>query len=378
MKIPFTRPSIGAAEVRAVTRALRERHIGGNGPISKRVQKRIAEITGSPHALLTPNATQAMEMLMIALNIGPGDEVILPSFSFVSMANAVLTRGATPVFCEIDRGTLNMDPKDVARRITKRTKMVMPVHYGGISADMDALGALCAESGAFLFEDAAQGIGATWRGQPLGTIAPAGCLSFHETKNLTAGEGGALLIRDLELFHRAEIVQEKGTNRSAFLRGEVDKYTWVDRGGSYVVADILAALLEVQLERRHELLARRMEIWRLYYDGLADLERKGLIARPVVPEHAGHNAHIFFLVAESHALQMKILKHLKSKDISATFHFQPLHSSPFATKHLPSANYALPETDRAALQLVRLPLFSGLSKKDARRVIAETIAATAS
>jgi len=378
LKIPFTRPSIGVAEVRAVTRALRERHIGGNGPISKRVQQRIAQITGSPHALLTPNATQAMELLMIALNIGPGDEVILPSFSFVSMANAVLTRGATPVFCEIDAGTLNMDPADVARRLSKRTKMVMPVHYGGIAADLDALTRLCDDTGAFLFEDAAQGIGATWRGQPLGTIAPAGCLSFHETKNLTSGEGGALLIRDTDLFHRAEIVQEKGTNRSAFLRGEVDKYTWVDRGGSYVVADLLAALLEVQIERREELQRRRMDVWKVYYEGFADLERSGAVARPVVPEHAGHNAHIFFLIAESHALQRKILAHLKSKDIAATFHFQPLHSSPFALKNLPGVTRDLPHTDRAALQLVRLPLYSGLSRKDARRVVAETVAAVAS
>ena len=173
-------------------------------------------------------------------------------------------------------------------------------------------------------------------------------------------------------------VQEKGTNRSAFLRGEVDKYTWVDRGGSYVVADLLAALLEVQIERREELQRRRMDVWKVYYEGFADLERSGAVARPVVPEHAGHNAHIFFLIAESHALQRKILAHLKSKDIAATFHFQPLHSSPFALKNLPGVTRDLPHTDRAALQLVRLPLYSGLSRKDARRVVAETVAAVAS
>lgn len=375
LKIPFTRPSITVAEVRAVTRALRAGHIGGNGPVSKRVQARLAELTGAPHALVAPSATQAFEMLLIALGVGRGDEVVVPSFSFVSMACAVLARGATPVFCEVDARSLNMDPADLERVLTPRTRIVMPVHYAGIAADLEAIGALCESVGALLFEDAAQAFGATWRGRALGTIGQAGCLSFHVTKNLTSGEGGALLLHDEELWRRCEIVQEKGTNRAAFLRGEVDKYTWQAPGGSYVLSDLLAALLEVQLERRDELLRRRMEVWKLYHDAFAELERKGVWHRPVVPEGSEHNAHLYFLVAESHALQMRILSHLKSKDIQATFHFQPLHSSPFARAHLPPSARDLPATDRAALQLVRLPLYSGLAKKDARRIAAETIAA---
>ncbi len=375
MKVPFTRPDLGAAELAAVTRALQSGALGGNGAISKRVQNALAERLGVPHVLLAPNATQAFEMALIGLGLGPGDEVLLPSFSYVSMANAVLARGARPTFCDVRADTLNLDVQDAERRLSERTRLIMPVHYAGVACDMDALQALSERSGVALFEDAAQALGGAWRGRPLGTLAPLGCLSFHVTKNVTCGEGGALLIQDEALWRRLEIVQEKGTNRSAFLRGEVDKYTWVDRGGSYVVSDLLAAVLEVQLAREQELRAARLALWQLYREGLADLERSGLARLPHVPADAEHNAHLFFLVAESHTLQRRLLEHLRGRGIEATFHFQPLHSSPFARTHLGTGDLHLPETERAAMQLVRLPLHPGLSAADVRFVIDETLTA---
>ena len=311
-------------------------------------------------------------------DIEPGDEVLMPSFAFVSMANAVLARGARPVFCEIDERTLNIDPKDAASRITDRTRMVMPVHYAGISCDMDALTALCSERGLVLFEDAAQAYGSRWRGKQLGTIGEAGCFSFHETKNITSGgEGGALIVREEQHMHRAEIIHEKGTNRSAFLRGEVDKYTWVDRGGSYVLSDLLAAVLEVQLERAEEIRTRRLEVWNDYHEAFAELERKGVARRPFVPDEAEHNAHIYFLVAESADLQARVLTSLRERGVQATFHFQPLHASPFAKEHLGTAGQELPLTSHAADCILRLPLHVQLNAKKSKHVIDATIAAFA-
>ncbi len=376
MKIPFTQPSFGMAEVRAAVRALRDGRTVGNGPACRRVEGRLREMCASPHVVMTPNATQAMEVALIMMDVGPGDEVLMPSFAFVSMANAILTRGAKPVFCEVDARTLNLDPADVARRITERTKMVMPVHYAGISCDMDALVEVCRERGVFLFEDAAQAFGSTWRGKQLGTLGDAGCFSFHETKNISSGgEGGALLVRDDELFRRAEIIHEKGTNRSAFLRGEVDKYTWVDRGGSYVLSDLLATVLEVQLGRVEEIQTRRVEVWNRYYEGLESLERRGIARRPFVPEHSTHNAHIFFLLFESPQMQSQVLDRLRADGIQATFHFQPLHASPFAREHLGTGGQQLPITEKACECILRLPLHGQLGVKKVRTVIEATLAA---
>ncbi len=375
MKIPFTRPSFGAAEIRAAAAALRAGQTVGNGPIGTRVEQRLAELSGAPFVVLTPNATQAMEVLLTALCIGPGDEVILPSFAFVSMANTVVQRGARPVFAEIDERHLNLDPADVAKRIGPKTRMVMPVHYAGIPADMAALGALCRQAGVFLFEDAAQAIGSTLDGRWLGTLGDAGCLSFHETKNVTSGgEGGALLLKDETLARRVEIAHEKGTNRKAFLRGEVDKYTWVSSGGSYVLSDLLAAVLEVQLERLDELTQRRRDNWELYHQALAPLEARGLLRRPYVPPGAVHNAHIYYVVCASPALQERLLSGLKSQGISATFHFQPLHASPFAIEALRSDPHSLPKTLHAANCIVRLPLFADLTRAEAHRIASAALA----
>lgn len=372
MNIPFTRPSLGSAEVRAVSRAMRAGHVGGNGPVCWRVQQRLKEITGARHALLTPSATHAMEMALLAFGIGPGDEVIMPSFAFVSQANAVLAHGARPVFCDVDPATLNMDPADAAERLTPRTKLLMPVHYAGIACDLGAFRRLARKHGLLLFEDAAQGIGARWKGKHLGTVADAGCISFHETKNVVSGEGGAFLTNRRALIRAAEVIQEKGTNRSAFLRGEVDRYTWVGRGGSYVMSDLVAALLEVQLQRLPALSARRMKIWNLYHEALEELEQAGVLRRPVVPGFAEQNAHIYAFRAATPALRDRILKELKRAGIQATFHFQPLHASPFARRVLGSGKERLPHTEEAARTIVRLPLWAGLTLAQARRVVGET------
>ena len=306
------------------------------------------------------------------MGLGPGDEVIMPSFAFVSMANAVLSCGARPVFCEVDERTLNMDPADAESRITGKTKMIMPVHYAGIGCDMDALVKLAEAHDLYLFEDAAQAFGSTWRGRQLGTLGHAGCFSFHETKNISSGgEGGALLVRDTDLFRRAEIIHEKGTNRSAFLRGEVDKYTWVDRGGSYVLSDLLAVVLEVQLARAAQITERRLELWNRYHEAFAEVESLGLAQRPWVPEPCEHNAHIFFLVLRDPSVQGGLLEHLRSQGIQATFHFQPLHASPFAREKLATGAQRLRVTDRAASCILRLPLHAGLGDGEVATVIDE-------
>lgn len=368
MQVPFSRPSFGPKEADAVAEAVRSGRAVGNGEIGKRVERRLAEVTGSPHALLTPSATQAMDVALYAFGVGPGDEVLMPSFAFVSQANAILARGARPVFCEIDAATLNMCPLDAEARITPRTRMIMPVHYAGIACDLDAFCDLARNKQLLLFEDAAQGIGSTHRDRPLGTIGDAGCISFHETKNIACGEGGCLLVRDDRIAATCEIVREKGTNRHAFLRGEVDRYTWVGPGGSYVLSDVLAALLEVQLERLDEINHRRMQVWNLYHAGLEDLEKEGLLTRPVVPEHARHNAHIYAVRARTRGLREHLLTGLKTRGFAATFHFQPLHEAPYARERLgPQA--PLRVTESVAETLIRLPLYSELSLDTAERVV---------
>ena len=368
--IKFTQPNIGDAEIEAVTNALRMGHLGGNGPISARVQARLCELTGAPHCLLTPSATHAMELALMSIDLAPGDEVLMPSFAFVSQATAILSRGAVPVFCEIDPRTLNMCPADAETRITDRTRVIMPVHYAGIACDLDAFEKLAKKHDLLLFEDAAQGLGSLHRGRHLGTVGVGGCISFHATKNAVCGEGGVFLMSSDELYERAAIVQEKGTNRSAFLRGEVDRYTWVDQGGNFTMSDLLAALLEVQLDRLDEMQATRSAVWNTYDSGLEELEKEGLILRPAVPHWAQHNAHLYYLQARQPGLQMALLTGLRARGIEASFHFQPLHASPFARQKL-GLDQSLPITERAAFNLVRLPLHSMMTTSDAETVVDE-------
>ena len=327
--IPFNEPCIGQTEIDAVTQALQRGVLRGDGPISKRVEAMLRKWLDTSHVFFTTSCTHALEMAMIALNIGPGDEVIMPSFTFVSSANAVVLRGATPVFAEIDQETLNIDPADVARKITPATRAIVPVHYAGVACDMDAIMALAQKHNLYVIEDAAQAIDATYKGRALGTIGHIGCFSFHDTKNLTSGEGGAFVTNDPAIAEKAELVREKGTNRSAFFRGEVDKYNWVSQGSSYIQSDILAALLEAQIARKDEIKQQRKRVWEAYYAALQPLAETGVLQLPVVPDFADTNYHIFFFRLPTLEIRQATLRALKDSGMQATFHYVPLHSSPY-------------------------------------------------
>ncbi|MFQ5576435.1 MAG: dTDP-4-amino-4,6-dideoxygalactose transaminase [Anaerolineae bacterium] len=362
--IPFVQPDLAPADIEAVVDALRAGHIGGNGAVSRRVQAQLRRITGARHALLTTSCSHALELAMMALDIGPGDEVILPSFAFVTAATAVIRQGARPVFAEIDEATFNLDPGDAARRITPRTRAIIPVHYAGQGCRMRDLLELARRHNLRLIEDAAQTIGAGYDGRALGALGHIGCFSFHVTKSLIAGEGGAFLTSDDDIARRAEIIREKGTNRTAFLRGEVDKYTWVDVGSSFIPSDLLAALLESQLKRLEEITRHRLALWHRYYDGMAGMEADGLLIRPGLDPLAQINGHIFaFRVAQE--IRDEVLAALKERGIGATFHFVPLHSSPYGRRVLGCRPGDLPVTERVAASLIRLPLHTAMSASDA-------------
>lgn len=297
---------------------------------------------------------------MLTLDLKPGDEVIMPSFTFVSTANAVVLHGARPVFADILPGTLNIDPADVARKITPRTRAIVPVHYSGVSADLKELSDLCEGNGIQIVEDAAQGVDAYYHDKHLGSIGDIGCLSFHDTKNITCGEGGAFLTNSDEIARKAEIIREKGTNRSAFLRGEVDKYTWIDRGSSYIQSDILAAVLEAQWAKRAEIRSLRQSAWNTYNETLLTLEKQGFISRPFIPEYCRTNYHTYFFTVNNADDRDPLLDALKSAGISATFHYIPLHDSPFGIRLQPDPEL-LPNTETLSLQLIRLPLFPSIT-----------------
>jgi dTDP-4-amino-4,6-dideoxygalactose transaminase len=366
--IPFAAAWFDERERSRIAEALAGR-TAGDGPIGRRVEARLAERLNGHRVLLTTSCTHALELALLALGIGPGQEVICPSFTFVSTANAVLRVGARPVFADIENETLGLDPRDVERRLTDRTAAILPVDYAGVAPDMDALLAIARRRGLKVVEDAAQGLGARYRGAPLGALGDAGCLSFHDTKNVTCGEGGALVLADREVAHRAEIVREKGTNRSAFFRGEVDKYTWVAEGSSYILSDVLAAILEVQLEKFDEIQGRRAAVEAAYRGGLADwAAAHGVRLSADVPDRVG-NHHIFYLIFPEEGARDAALAHLKSRGIQATFHYVPLHSSPHGRRIDPDPRL-LPVTDRVAATLLRLPLHPLLSAADVERVIA--------
>ncbi len=372
--IPFHRPWIGAVEQQRVSQALLGR-LSGDGPFCRRVESRLAEQLGVPRVLLTTSCTHAMELALLALGIGPGDEVVCPSFTFVSTANAVLRVGARPVFADIDALTLGLSPEDTERRIGPRTRAVIPVHYAGLAADMDGLSALARGKRVRIIEDAAHGLAGSWRGRPLGTLGDAGCFSFHETKNITCGEGGALAVRDPELGKKAEIIREKGTNRSAFFRGEVDKYTWVAEGSSYILADPLAALLDAQLDRLEEIQTRRRSIYERYLEGLSGwAASQGMHLPRARPEH-GPSFHIFYVLYPDESRRDHAIAALKSSRIQASFHYVPLHLSPHGRAF--ATNAALPVTESVAARLVRLPLHPQLSDADVERVI-EAVRCTSS
>jgi dTDP-4-amino-4,6-dideoxygalactose transaminase len=341
--------------------------VAGDGPFCRRVEARLAELLGVRRVLLTSSCTHALELALLALGVGPGHEVICPSFTFVSTANAALRVGALPVFADIEEATLGLDPADVARRLTPRTRALVPIHYAGLAPDMDSLLALARARGLLLVEDAAQALGAAYRGRPLGTLGDAGCFSFHETKNLTCGEGGALVMADPAGAARAEIMREKGTNRAAFLRGEVDKYTWVSEGSSYVLSDLLAALLDAQLDKREEIQARRARIVARYRAGLAHWAARTGVRLPAQLPDRSSNDHIFHLLFPDAAGRDACLAALRSRGVMAAFHYVPLHSAPQGRRL--GAAQDLPVTERVASCLLRLPLHPGLEHGEVERVI---------
>ena len=358
-RIPFVRPHVAPDATALVVESLGSGHLSGDGPFTARARRWLEARHPGRDALLVHSGTAALELAALLLDLREGDEVIMPSFTFTSTANAIALRGAVPVFVDVDERTLNLDPDAARAAITERTRAIVVVHYAGIAADMDAFAALARAHGLALVEDAAQALGATWRGQPLGAIGDLGCLSFHATKNIAAGECGALLLPP-RFLERAEIVREKGTDRSRFLRGAVDKYTWRAVGSSYLPADPVAALLCGQLEHCDEITNDRRASWWHYHAALEPLEARGVLRRPVVPPEAELNGHIYFVQCRSQAARDSLIAALDQAGIQATFHYQPLHESP-AGQRVARVHGSLERTERAAHALVRLPLWPGIA-----------------
>lgn len=360
-EIPFNKPFVGKEEEQAVIEALRGGHLRGDGLYTKRVQEQMEEWLGVKHVLLTTSCTHALEMAMMVLNIGTGDEVIMPSFNFVSSANAAVLRGAIPVFADITPGTMNIDPEDIRRKITERTKAIVPVHYAGVGCDMDSIMKIAADHDLYVVEDAAQGVDAYYRNKPLGTIGDIGCYSFHDTKNITCGEGGAFLTNNDKFAQKAEIIREKGTNRAAFFRGEIDKYSWVSEGSSYIPSDLLAALLEVQLDKKDEIKDKRRRVWETYHKALQPLAEAGKLSLPCIPDECDSNYHIFFFHVNEPEQQQPIIDALKNRGIKASFHYVPLHSAPFSKKSLKNST-VLGGTQKLSETLIRLPIYPQLNE----------------
>ncbi len=355
-----------AREADRIARALAGR-VAGNGPFCLKVEERLKQLLGGRRVLLTTSCTHAMELALLALGIGAGQEVICPSFTFVSTANAVLRVGARPVFADIEDRTLGLDPEDVSRRTSSRTAALLPVHYAGIAADMTRLLALARDRGLMVIEDAAHGLGASFQGRPLGALGEAGCFSFHETKNVTCGEGGAVTFADPAVAERAEIIREKGTNRSAFLRGEVEKYTWVAEGSSYVLSDVLAAMLDAQLDKLEEIQARRARVVSRYREELDPWAQAHGARLPATDGARQGNDHLFYVLLPDEPTRDRCLSGLRARGVMAAFHYVPLHSSPYGRRL--GATGELPVTDRVARTLVRLPLHPRLTEEDVDRVV---------
>ena len=368
LAIPFNRPYATGAEFRYIREAIDGLQLSGNGPFGARCSAWLQSETGAGSALLTPSCTAALELAALLAEIGPGDEVIMPSFTFSSTATAFALRGATPVFVDIRPDTLNIDEALVRDAVTSRTRAIVPIHYAGVPAELDALTDTARAADALLIEDAAHALGSTYRGRPVGGAGGLAALSFHETKNLTCGEGGALLINDPGLVERAEIVQEKGTDRARLFRGEVDKYTWVDIGSSFLLSEISAAFLWAQFEAADEILRRRFAIWDAYDAGLAPLEEAGLLRRPVVPEHCTHSAHLYYILLPDEAARDALIESMRGESIAAIFHYLPLHSSRAGERYGRSYG-TLPVTDDVSRRLVRLPLWVGMETDEIDRVV---------
>lgn len=365
--IPFNIAPFAGKEMEYIQQALASHKICGDGSFTKKCNAWIEERTGTKKALLTTSCTHALEMAAILCDIQPGDEVIMPSYTFVSTADAFVGRGAKIIFVDIRPDTMNIDETLIEAAITEKTKAIVPVHYAGVSCEMDTILDIAHRHGLKVVEDAAQGVMAYYKGHSLGTIGDFGCFSFHETKNYSMGEGGALLIAGEDAIERAEIIREKGTNRSKFFRGQIDKYTWVDFGSSYLPSDINAAHLWAQLEVAEEINNDRLATWERYRKALQPLADAGKVELPFVPEHCQHNAHMFYIKAADLAERSELIRHLKDLEIASAFHYIPLHSAPAGERFgrfCGEDKYTTKESER----LLRLPLYYGLTEQDAAKV----------
>jgi len=359
--IPFNKPFMTGRELWYIAQAHTNGHLSGDGVFTKKCHAWIESSTGTRRALLTHSCTAAIEMAALLAGIGPGDEVIMPSYTFVSTANAFVLRGAVPVFVDIRPDTLNIDETRIEAAITPRTRAIVPVHYAGVACEMDTIMDIARRHNLIVIEDAAQGIMSTYKGRALGTIGHLGAYSFHETKNIISGEGGALLVNAPEFAERAEIIREKGTNRSQFFRGQVDKYTWVDVGSSYLPGEVIAAFLWAQMEEAHAITARRLALWDRYHAALAPLEAAGKLRRPVLPEGCEHNAHMYYVLLDSLEERTRIMASMKALGVSTVFHYVPLHSAPAGLVHSRFEG-SMDYTDNLSERLLRLPLWIGLEE----------------
>ena len=360
--IPFNRPYMTGQELENIGRAHANGHLSGDGPFTRHCSDWLTHQLGCHQTLLTHSCTAALEMTALLLDLKAGDEVIMPSFTFVSTANAFVLRGAVPVFVDIRSDTLNLDEALIEQAITDRTRAIVPVHYAGVSCEMDSILEIARAYRISVIEDAAQGINATYKGQALGTMGDLGCLSFHETKNISCGEGGALMINRPELLASAEIIREKGTNRSSFRRGQIDKYSWVDCGSSYLPSELNAAFLSAQLRQISWITSQRLRIWDHYHRRLASLEAEGLLQRPAIPADCTHNAHIYYVVLPKKISRPAVLARLEERGINAVSHYVPLHSAKGGRKYGKSPG-PMHVTDDLSARLVRLPVWVGLSEQ---------------
>lgn len=368
-RIPFNRPYVSGSEFTYMQQAVAAGHISGDGQFTRQCHALLESSTGTRKAFLTTSCTHALEMSAILANVQPGDEVILPSFTFVSSVNAFVLRGAKPVFVDIRPDTLNLDETLLESAISERTRVIVPVHYAGVGCEMDSILATASAHGITVVEDNAHGLFGRYKGQFLGTFGALATQSFHETKNLTCGEGGALLINDAALVERAEILREKGTNRSRFFRGMVDKYTWVDIGSSWLPSDLLAAYLYAQLEQRDDIQARRGRIWRYYWDHLQEWSMQHGVRLPIVPEHCEQPYHMFTLLLPSLAARTALIEHLKARGILAVFHYLPLHLSDMG-RQFGGQPGDCPVTEDVSDRLLRLPFYNAMTEAETADVVA--------
>lgn len=369
--IPFNWPHMTGKELHYVAQAHNNGRLAGDGPFTKKCHGWLEDCIGCKKSLLTHSCTAALEMSALLLDIQPGDEIIMPSYTFVSTANAFVLRGGVPVFVDIRNDTLNLNENLIEAAITSKTRAIVPVHYAGVSCEMDRILEIARHHGLPVVEDAAQGLMSTYKGKPLGSLGSLGTLSFHETKNLISGEGGALLVNDETLVERAEVIREKGTNRSQFFRGQVDKYTWQEVGSSFLPGELVAAFLWGQLGDAEKITSNRLESWQTYHRILAPLEQNELLRRPVVPDHCSHNAHMYYVLVSPQVDRAKVLKRLKECGVDAVFHYIPLHSAP-AGRKFSRTNGPLPVTDRVSDTLIRLPLWYDL-EETAQEKVAEIL-----